>query len=56
MTYFIQWVDGYGWMVRAARHATKGTGILITGFSGNIPLSHVLAWCGSVPVTILPTC
>ena len=54
MTYFIQWLPGYGWHVFASNNNGK-SGITITGFSGPASLNHVLTWCGSTPVTILPS-
>lgn len=49
--YFIRWLDGYGWYVGYGRNLKRL--YPITGFRGS-DLHHVMTWCGSCDVTILP--
>ena len=54
MTYFVRWLKGYGWLVLASAYSDGTRGVTVSGFSGNYPLEHVLTWCGSIGVTVLP--
>jgi hypothetical protein len=53
MTYFVRWLKEYGWHVYAAASPNSPRVIHITGWSTG-DLGHILTWCGSTSVTILP--
>lgn len=50
-TYWIRWLTGYGWAVWYGDDLARL--LPLHGWRG-ADLNHILTWCGSIPVTILP--
>jgi hypothetical protein len=50
--YIIQWITGLGWTVWVGQPGSKRRHI-VTGFR-SADLNHIMTWCGSCDVVILP--